>query len=169
MYKIIFLFIFSGYMAVSSAQEINSVVFDEKAQKDVMKGMCDRQGLQSTVWADIFENGYNSYQPDMELVLRIAPKLQGVEIVVTLGTWCGDSKEQVPAFFRILDEAGYDFSKLTLLALDRNFDSGEAGIRPYDTEKVPTFIFYSGGTELGRIIETPEGSLEKHMLTILGQ
>jgi hypothetical protein len=157
-----------SFMSTAFGQEINRVVFDERAQKEVLKGYCDREGLQSTVWVDLFEQEYTLYQPKMDLIFYFAAKLRETEIVITLGTWCGDSKEHVPAFFKILDVAGYDYAKLSMIALDRNFDSGEAGIRPYDTEKVPTFIFYSGGVELGRIIETPEESLEQHMLTIFG-
>ena len=153
---------------MTHGQDFNRVVFDERAQKDVMKGMCDEEGLKTTVWSDIYDNTFTSYVPDMESIILLMHLMQSVEIVVTLGTWCGDSKQHVPAFMRILKELKFDFSKLTMIALDRNFDSGESGIRPYDTEKVPTFIFYSGGTELGRIIETPDETLELHMLKILG-
>ena len=34
-------------------------------------------------------------------------------------------------------------------------------------EKVPTFIFYKNGIEIGRIIESPEKSIEKDFLKIL--
>jgi hypothetical protein len=34
-------------------------------------------------------------------------------------------------------------------------------------ERVPTFIVYGDGREIGRIVETPEGSLEEHLVKIL--
>lgn len=157
-----------GMLGMVSGQELNRVVFDERAQKDVMKGLCNEDGLKTTVWSDIYENTFSSYLPDMERIINLMPIMQGIDIVITLGTWCGDSKQHVPAFLRILKELNFDFSRLTMIALDRNFDSGEFGTRPYDTVKVPTFIFYSGGKEIGRIIETPDGTLEQHMLKILG-
>lgn len=151
-----------------SGQSFNEVVFDEKAQKDVMKGACDIEGLQTTVWTDVYDAAYTQYQPDMEVVAKLISVMQNIEIIITLGSWCGDSKEQVPAFFKILDQLNFNMSKLTIIALDRNFDSGENGIRPYNTEKVPTFIFLSGSVELGRIIETPQQTLEKDMAVIFG-
>jgi len=168
MHRFIIWILIMGAFACTYGQDFNRVVFDEKAQKDVMKGFCDEEGLKTTVWSDFYETAYNSYQPDMERIILLMPLMQGVKIVVTLGTWCGDSKQHVPAFLRILSELKFDVANLTIIALDRNFDSGEQGIRPYDTEKVPTFIFFSGDVELGRIIETPDGTLEEHMMKILG-
>jgi len=168
MRNIIFLFCFFYVTGVSYGQQLNTVVFDEKAQRDVMLGYCDMEGLRTTVWSDVFDGTYNDYQPKMEVLFEIMPLMTNVEIVVTIGTWCGDSKEHLPAFMRILKEMDFVFSKVTLIALDRNFDGGEAGLRPYNTEKVPTFIFFREGNELGRIIETPEGTLEEHMAKILG-
>jgi hypothetical protein len=151
------------------SQDFNKVVFDEKAQRDVMQGLCDEDGLKTTVWAEFYDAVYNEYQPDMELIIQLSAALQGVDVVVTVGTWCGDSKKHVPAFLKLLRAMNFDFSRLTIIALDRNFDAGDGiGERPYNTEKVPTFIFYSEQKELGRIIETPEGTLEEHMKHIFG-
>ena len=36
-----------------------------------------------------------------------------------------------------------------------------------DIELVPTFIFYRNGEELGRIVETPEDTLEKDLAEIV--
>ena len=151
------------------AQDFNKVIFDEKAQREVMQGLCDEDGLKATVWVEFYEAVYNDYHPEMDIVVQLITALQGVDIVVTIGTWCGDSKMHVPAFMKLLRTLNFDFSRLTIIALDRSFDGGQGiGERPYNTEKVPTFIFYSGDKELGRIIETPDGSLEEHMKRIFG-
>jgi len=152
----------------SFGQEFNTVVFDEKAQREIIQGFCDEEGLKTTVWKDFYDRVYSEYVTDMEIIFQLMPVMQNIEIVITIGTWCGDSKEHVPAFLRILKELQYDMSKLIIIGLDRNFDSGIEGVRPYGTEKVPTFIFYQNGIESGRIIESPEGSLEQHMAVILG-
>ncbi len=164
---IVIIFLMCQFSA-SYGQDFNKVVFDERAQKEVIKGYCNAEGLKTTVWTEIFEGIFNAYQPDMDVIMKLIPMLKDVEIVVTLGTWCGDSKEHVPAFLKILSLSDYDFSGLTLIGLDSNFDSGDSGVRPYETEKVPTFIFFLEGEEMGRIIETPEGTLENHMSLIFG-
>lgn len=157
-----------NFSLASFGQDFNKVIFDEKAQREIIQGYCDEEGLKTTVWKDFYDQTYHEYMPQMEILFQLMPQMQNIEIVVTIGTWCGDSKEQVPAFLRILKELQYDMSKLIIIGLDRNFDSGIEGIRPYDTEKVPTFIFFRNGIEAGRIIETPEGSLEQHMAVIVG-
>jgi len=40
-------------------------------------------------------------------------------------------------------------------------------VASYKIELVPTFIFYDGDTELGRIIETPQTSIEGDLLKII--
>ena len=39
----------------------------------------------------------------------------GVRVLVFLGTWCGDSKREVPRFLRIVDAAGISMDRITLV------------------------------------------------------
>ncbi len=165
----IFFFFLLTMFSASYSQDMNRIIFDEQAQKEVILGYCDAEGLRLTVWSELFDGTYNDYQPDMEIIFGMMPQMQDVDIVITLGTWCGDSKQHVPSFLRILKELNFESSRLTMIGLDRSFNGGEAGVRPYQTEKVPTFIFFRNGIELGRIIETPEKTLEEHMAKIFGQ
>ncbi len=159
---IILIFLFS----YCYAQNLNHVVFDENAKMDILKGYCDVNGLKSTVWKDIFEAEYDNYQPDIELLHSLIPLMDDVSIVIIIGTWCSDSKQFVPPFMRILKEIQFDMSNVKMVGLDRNFAAADADISLYGVEKVPTFIFFSGTVEIGRIIETPEGSLENHIVKI---
>lgn len=168
MKKIICLLTIATIIKFSFGQTFNLVVFDEKAGKEVSKGWCNIEGIKKTVWSEIYDLKYNSYNIDYNNFAELANSLQNTEILIVLSTWCGDSKDWVPPFIKILDQISYDKTKLRILALDRNFDSGNEGIRPYDTQKVPTFIFYKSGKEIGRIIEKPEESLEKDILKIHG-
>jgi thiol-disulfide isomerase/thioredoxin len=150
------------------AQELNQVVMDEKYNKEVLVGMCDRNGLESDVFAEFFNEGYNSYVPDEEIVKQLKKKKKGLEIVVVMATWCSDSKEQVPGFYKILDAIGFKASDLKLIAVDGNKTAGQADISGLGIERVPTFLFYKDGREIGKIVESPTGSsLEKDMLLIL--
>jgi hypothetical protein len=150
-----------------NAQNINQVVIDEKIQKPVMKGLCTIEGLITSVWADDFLFEYEQYEVKKEVIEQIQSIIYEYKIVVVIATWCGDSKEHVPPFIKILHHLHVNTDDIIMIGLDRNFDSGDFGIRPYDTEKVPTFIFYKNNDEAGRIIETPEMSLEHHIVKIL--
>ncbi len=88
--------------------------------------------------------------------------------MIVLGTWCGDSKEKVPRFLKILDLLGTTFDDLKLIAVDREKTAPDMDVKgKYLIEKVPTFIFYKGDVEIGRITETPKVALEKDLFFIL--
>jgi len=87
---------------------------------------------------------------------------------IIFGAWCGDSKEHLPHFFKIIhDSEIIPVENITLVGCDR---SKKTGIEIFDNlgvEFVPTFIFYIDGKEVGRIIETPFSTIENDILNIL--
>jgi hypothetical protein len=56
---------------------------------------------------------------------------------------------------------------IDIIAVDRKKQASDVDMTPYSIEKVPTFIFYKNGKEVGRIIETPHTTLENDMQLIL--
>jgi len=88
-----------------------------------------------------------------------------------LGTWCGDSKKQVPRILKVLEQAEFPNERLEIIALDRR--PGRYKKSPTGEEKglniikVPTLIFFKNGIEINRIVERPIASLEEDILTIL--
>jgi thiol-disulfide isomerase/thioredoxin len=102
---------------------------------------------------------------------KIKPLLKSIEISIFMGTWCKDSKREVPRFYRILDELKFKEKNLTVFAL--GIAPGEYKKSPNGDEKgknilrVPTIIIKRKGTEIGRIIEYPVKSLEEDMYDIL--
>ena len=149
------------------AQELNKVIVDPKLNNEVLVGRCDRNGLKSEVFAEYYNQGYNNYVPDENIIKQLKKKKKGLEIIVVMASWCGDSQEYVPRFYKIIDEIGFKESKLKLIAVDRAKTGGEADISGLNIERVPTFIFYKDGREIGKIVESPTSTLEKDMLLIL--
>jgi len=94
-------------------------------------------------------------------------KLDEIKIVCIQGTWCSDSRREVPRFFKILYELNYDLENLTMICVDRKKQADNIDVDQFVIEKVPTFIFYKDDSELGRIIETPKNTLEIDLLEIL--
>jgi hypothetical protein len=47
---------------------------------------------------------FNSYEPDIELLnnLESSGGLAGVDITIVMGTWCSDSRREVPRFTSFL-------------------------------------------------------------------
>jgi len=148
-------------------QETNKRVFDEKSQTEILVGTCTRDGLLGCAFAEDYNIEYPMYKPNDTVVAQIKDMIGGLKCVIVLGTWCGDSKEQVPRFFKILDQTGAVFDNLEIFCVDRQKEAPGLEIKTtYNIEKVPTFIFFRDDTEIGRIIETPKTTLESDMLLI---
>jgi len=110
-----------------------------------------------------------SYQPDPEAIDKLRSLGREVQVLVFFGTWCSDSMAHVSAFFKILDLADTPLLQPRYIALPE--DKAKRG--PYlegrkDVAKLPTFIVIVDGREAGRIVETPQKSVEADLVRILG-
>lgn len=97
--------------------------------------------------------------------------LKDVEVEIYLGTWCGDSRREVPRFVKMLDELQLNRKQLKFIAL-YDFTDGKYKQGPKGEEKgknihrIPTFIFSRNGKEIGRIVESPINDLETDLAQI---
>lgn len=149
-----------------SAQEPNKKVTDSISGDEIILGEATREGLIKI--GDWFNQGYTSYKPDSEVIKGLSAESKDLpQIFVVLGTWCGDSKEHVPHFYKVIDQIGYPADKIFMVAVDRAKKGGEFCLTDFDIQLVPTFIFTRKGEEIGRIIETPMTSIEQDMLDII--
>jgi thiol-disulfide isomerase/thioredoxin len=157
--------VFSG--TILSAQNKNTVITDQKLRKDVLVGFCDRNGLKSGIFGKYFVTQYDAYKPSRKIVEKIKEKIDKTKIVIIFGSWCSDSKIQVPRFYKILDKSGYNENDVTLIAVDRSKRAMTTDISKYEVTRIPVFIVFQNGKELGRIVESPKKTLEKDLLKIL--
>ena len=91
---------------------------------------------------------------------------KGISTIVFLGTWCPDSRRNVPHFLKVADEAGVSPDSIRLYCVDRSKKSDDGLTATYNIQRVPTFIFFKGGKEIGRIVESPELTIEQDMVRI---
>ena len=56
---------------------------------------------------------------------------------------------------------------LEFIGVDRLKKTHDYSIKELKIKRVPTFIFYKEGKEIGRIIESPNETLEKDFLKIV--
>jgi hypothetical protein len=112
--------------------------------------------------------GYDDYQVNTAAINKlIETNKDGVSIKIVMGTWCPDSRREVPRFMRILDIWDFPPAKVTFIGVD---NAKLSPVGEYDTleiQRVPTFIVYKNNNEAGRIIENPVTSLEQDMVNIL--
>ena len=134
-------------------------------------GVSNRQGLQKAPFQEWYNKYYNEYKPKKEVIKKAKSKTKGVEILAFMGTWCGDSKRGVPQFYKVLDELGFDEENLKLVNVDNSDEaykqSPNGEEKGLNIHRVPTFIFYKEGKEIGRIVESPTTSFEIDITQIL--
>jgi len=115
-----------------------------------------------------FLKGYDDYmiKSDVVNILTDIPK-DNLSIKIVMGTWCPDSRREVPRFMRVLDIWQFPADRITFIGVDNAKLSPVGEYEGLGIERVPTFIFYKNNIEAGRIIENPVTSLEQDMVNIL--
>lgn len=161
-FTILILFVFTVV-----AQEKNKSLIDDKSGKIMLVGLCDREAFVDTNFAWWFDSGYKFYHPDTTAISQIKEVKNDYTITIVMGTWCSDSRREVPRFYKLLDKLKYPEESIKLINVDRDKVGVENNVENLNIKLVPTFIIYSDGEEIGRIIETPTESLEKDLEKIL--
>jgi len=162
--------IFSPAHAQSPTPYANTEIKNASGEP-MLLGHCEINLLKQGVFQQWFIPGFNAYQPDSLTTRTLAPLVKDKFIEIFLGTWCGDSRREVPRMLKMLESSGYDIQKVKLVFVSNAADvykqspqHEEAG---KNIKRVPTLIVYHKETEIGRIIEYPVETLEKDLLKIL--
>jgi len=115
-----------------------------------------------------FVKGFDEYRPLPEVIAKLANiNKDEFTITVVMGTWCPDSRREVPRFMKITDLLQFPQERMVFIGVDNTKMAPVGGYDALGIERVPTFIFMKNKVETGRIIENPLTSLEQDMLNIL--
>ena len=157
--------------ALAFTQKLNQKTTDEKKNNEMLTGYCNRDGF-ATVKCDFdsaYKAEYSAYHADEATMKQLSEKLKGVKVTIVMATWCSDSKEWVPRFYKIMDQLNFDYNNLTLICVDRTKKAPTTNVEDLKVDLVPTFIFSRNEAELGRIVEVPADLMEKEILKILSK
>lgn len=146
----------------------------QPAREPVLLGTLHSDSLLNEPYLAWFQKNYSAYTTQPEIRSRFSKAdLKNLHIEAFFGSWCGDSKRELPRMMKVLDEIGFDKSKVSLIGLgssDTLYKQSpgreEAGKSIF---RVPVFIVYKNGKEIGRINEFPVESLERDLLSIVKQ
>ena len=111
----------------------------------------------------IFKKGYDNYVPSELSAL----KDDDIKVVVFFGTWCHDSKRELPKALKIFNLIGINDENIELIAVDLNKKEPLGRAAKLNLVYTPTLIFFRESKEIGRIIEKPDISLEKDIELII--
>ena len=143
------------------------IILDEKSNEPMLVGIAVRTDIMKSPYGEWYAQEYEGYDLDYDLASASKDFLDNIEVQIYLGTWCEDSRREVPRFFKILDEIGWSKNQIEMIMLDRNKTSGYGLEKDKNIHHVPTFIVSKERQEIGRIVETPIETLEDDLFNIL--
>ena len=167
--KNIFTYFILLFAINASAQSLNKKMEDPNRHIQVMLNKCSREAITSfPEFKTSYDPFYQSYVVDTTAINALSKSLNDKKITIVLGTWCGDSKFQVPHFLKIMDALKISEENITFIGVDGSKKAENGIIDNLKITNVPTFIFSdNNGKEVARITERPLETLEKDMLKIL--
>ena len=138
-----------------------------RPQEHMEVGWTPRAIFQSPTYASWFDTAYVAYQPSEEYKDLLSRMKDSVDIVVIYGTWCSDSRREMPRFFKVMDAIQFPASRIILIAVDRTMQIPQGIAHQYGITNVPTFVIHYRGVELGRVVESPKNSIEQDFAEML--
>lgn len=144
------------------------------AQKKKILGTCSVNDLKQEPYSAWYTSGLNDYVPNAEILDQLKKqKTSKITFKVFFGSWCGDSKRELPRMSRIFNELSIPEKNIQWIAVDdsstfykQSPQREEKGLNIY---RVPTFIAYDKNVEIGRITEFPVETLERDLLKIVSR
>lgn len=139
----------------------------QKNDRGYLIGVANKSSFTDVSFKPWFDSRYNEYKIDQEVIEKLKKEINKFTIKGFMGTWCGDSRRETPRFYKILEETGFDQTYFELITVGRNKRTPDNLQEGFDIIRVPTFIFFKDGKEVGRFVEYPRETLEKDILKIV--
>ena len=167
-FKAITLLFFTFAIKMASAQTAllhnYEISTDTENGSKVFKGLLNRSDIESDTSFKWFKENMKFGQADAAAVSAFQKNAAKFQMVVFGGTWCEDTQNLLPVFYRLVDKSGYPDSSITLIGVDRAKTSLFNLHNVFHVTDVPTFIVMKDGKEVGRVVEYgKEGQIDKEL------
>ncbi len=153
-------------MIFSCNSSINKKKSEPEEYTDII-GVFERKELSNNPHAEWFNQNYSDYNLDKETLNKLKPLFKDIEITVFMGTWCSDSRKEIPVFFKLIDKLKINENSIELIGMTLEKTTPDSLELDQNLINVPTFIFKKDGKEINRIVEFPLETIEKDILEIL--
>ncbi len=159
--------IFLLLLLATTLQNVAQEKYAAKNASGDLVGIIQKVDFDQQPYTRWFQRYNDSYTVDEKTAKKLKKALKKVTIKAFMGTWCGDSKRETPRFYKVLKAAKFNLSNLEMIAVNRGKKTSDNLQKGLNIFRVPTFIFYKNGKEIGRYVEYPRVSLEKDILAIV--
>lgn len=140
--------------------------------QDNVVGEISLEEFKETVHATWFNRYYKAYQPNEKTVEKLSQLIgeREIEVEAYFGTWCPDSRRELPRLIKLLDLSGWDTNQIKLVGVNRSKEIPNASkeeVERIQLKMIPTFIILENGIEINRFVEYAIETMEKDILRIL--
>ena len=115
----------------------------------------------------IFKTNCDQYQPVTGILDQIKELHPSLSLVCFFGTWDAVSQDVVPKLLKVIHEINLPGITLSMMGVDQQLKDRAGLVEFYQVQGIPTIIFISRGSELGRIVGKPEEKVETLFLDII--
>jgi thiol-disulfide isomerase/thioredoxin len=130
----------------------------------ILKGLLSRKVLESDTTFKWFKNNYALGMADASAIQAFQQEKDKIHVVIFGGTWCEDTQNLLPVFYRLADKSGLPDSSITLIGVDRDKQTLDNLSGAFNIVNVPTFIVMHDGKEVGRVVEYGKyGQIDKEL------
>src|SRR3954463_4421774 len=126
------------YNRANAQSNLNYQVVADSETK-VLKGYINRSILESDTTFKWFAENMKYGTADPAAVQAFGTNASHFSIVIFGGTWCHDTQNLLPVFYRLVDKSGYPENKITLIGVDRSKTAPNDLHKVYQVTNVPTF------------------------------
>ena len=91
---------FFVFISCNAQQKITA----KKDKNGYLVGIANKASLTNdSIFNRWFKMRYKEYETDPLMIAKLSLEINKYEIKGFMGTWCGDSKREVPRFYKILE------------------------------------------------------------------
>jgi thiol-disulfide isomerase/thioredoxin len=166
---IIFLYCFA-IIACSSKPKQKPFDVDEievTSGEIILLGEINLANLQTSNVTPWFNEEFDRVTIDTLKVKDLKPFTKDLKIKIFMGSWCDDSKRELPPFFKILVSMDFDQNHLQMFAMSEEKTTPSNFEKGLEIYNVPTIIFFKNGEEINRFVELPVENLESDIKKII--
>ena len=143
------------------------MVTRDKDGSKMLVGNTDKNTLINDKAFGWFRAGYDKYQPDVKSIKVISLQAGSLRIEVFGGTWCSDTHDLLPGFYKVMDAAGVKDTQISLHLVDREKKTNDGYADKYQIINVPTFVVFKDNKQIGKIVESAKVSIEADIAAML--
>lgn len=140
---------------------------DRKTDKPILRGKLTFKDIMKESTCSWFEEGVEAYTPNAAAIEELSTVWKNYRFVVFMGTWCEDTRNLLPKFYKVLLDANISMDAIVVYGVNRAKQSLQDEQKFYKITNVPTIIVLHQKREVGRIVENVNTTVEEELAVMM--